>query len=376
MLHRFAVLTVVAWLLAVTGAASQAAPVHISLLESHPIRIGGIDGQVEPLFVGIVGATRLPSGDLVVGDGGDHAIHFFDGSGRWLRSVGREGAGPGEFRYMAWFGRCADGDLLAVDVVLGRATILDVRGEVRHTVDTPEWFRFNQVLSCRAGKTLTVLADHPPRLGTPGRVTRFPAAVVEFELGATRVDTLAALAGTEYYFASGVQAFSPYPLGAAGHAAAGGRILYAAQNDEPFIRVVDLASRRSRTIEHGLPRPPVTAAAWQGARSAIIDRQPLPRTREILTRVLDEAPIPRSHPTFMELTSDEDDRVWIRLPSADSATTWRVLNQSGRHLADIEVPNRTKILEIGRTHLIALTRDELDVQYILVYIFPIELISP
>jgi hypothetical protein len=375
MLQRLAVLTGVALLIAVRGVVSQAAPVDISLLHSDPIRIGEADGRTGPLFVGVVGATLTPGGELVVADGGDHVIHFFDRSGRPLRSVGREGAGPGEFRYMAWFGGCVDGDLLAIDVVLGRATVLDPRGGVRRTLETPEWFRFNRVLSCGAGKVLTVLADHPRSLGPPGRVTRFPAAVVRFELGTARPDTLAALAGTEFYFASGVQAFSPYPFGATAHAAAGGRFLYAAQDDEPFIRVVDPAARRSRTIEHRLPRPPVTAAAWRSAREAIIDRQPLPRTRQVLAQVLDEAPAPRSHPAFLELKADQDDRLWLRLPSTP-AVTWRVLDPSGRHLADVELPARTEILEIGRTHLIALERDDLDVQRILLYTFPADPLTP
>jgi hypothetical protein len=184
--------------LAAGGAvAAQPAPVVVSLLEADPARIGDEDGASAVLFVGIVGAALLPSGELAVADGGDHAIHFFDRSGALVRSVGREGAGPGEFRLMSWFGRCADGDLLATDVILGRATVLDPTGQLRETVATPEWFRFNRILACGPGKQLVVLADHPRgRLGEPGKVTRFPAALVRFTLGSDRADTLALVAGT------------------------------------------------------------------------------------------------------------------------------------------------------------------------------------
>jgi hypothetical protein len=356
-------------LLLPTQAEAQEAPRELSLLDVTPIRIGEVDGGSGVLFVGIVGATLLPSGELAVGDGGGHAVYFFDQAGRHTRTIGRDGAGPGEFRLMTWFGPCANGDLLAIDVVLGRATSLGPAGEVKQTISTPDWFRFNRVLSCGTAKEIIVLADHPRRLGAPGRVTRFPAALLRFTLGSEVADTLAVTTGSEFYFATSVQAYSPYPLGSTAHAAATGTLAYLAQSDESTVRVMDLRTRRTRTIPHGLSRGPVTAAAWRAAKAEIIDRQPMPRTRRTLAQVLDEAPTPRSHPALMDLRTDQAGRLWLRAPHEGTTAVWRVLGPTGEHLASVRIPANAEPLEIGQRHIVALERDVLDVQRILVYRF-------
>jgi hypothetical protein len=356
---------------AVGGAvAAQPPPVVVSLLEADPVRIGEEDGAPAVLLVGIVGAVLLPSGELAAADGGDHAIRFFDRSGALVRTVGREGAGPGEFRLMNWFGRCADGDLLATDVILGRATVLDPTGQVRETVVTPEWFRFNRVLACGPGKQLLVLADHPRHLGEPGKVTRFPAALVRFTLGSDRADTLALVAGNELYYARNVQAYSPYPLGAAVHAAAHGNWAYLAQNDEAFIRVFDLEQRTDDAFFHHLPTRAVTAADWRTARAEIVDRQPLRRTRQVLEQVLEEATVPRTHPPFMDLKSDRAGRLWVRLPADGPSTTWMILTPQGEHIASLALPSSVEPLDVGSQDLIAVERDDLGVQRILWYTLP------
>ncbi len=48
-------------------------------------------------FSGIYSARRLPDGTILVANSGTWEIEAFDSTGHYLRSVGRKGAGPGEF---------------------------------------------------------------------------------------------------------------------------------------------------------------------------------------------------------------------------------------------------------------------------------------
>jgi hypothetical protein len=49
-------------------------------------------------FSGVVGAARLSDGRIVVADGSTRQLRFYDSTGTFIRSVGRQGDGPGEMR--------------------------------------------------------------------------------------------------------------------------------------------------------------------------------------------------------------------------------------------------------------------------------------
>lgn len=72
----------------------------------------------------IVAMAQSPSGDLFVCQYGTGAISVFNRSGIPLKSVGRTGAGPGEFRLVGSLGFVGD-SLWAADVGLRRLTVFD-----------------------------------------------------------------------------------------------------------------------------------------------------------------------------------------------------------------------------------------------------------
>lgn len=59
--------------------------------------IAGTTDSGRPVFGDPIGATRLSNGTLVVADRSESVVLFFDSTGMVTRSVGRKGAGPGEF---------------------------------------------------------------------------------------------------------------------------------------------------------------------------------------------------------------------------------------------------------------------------------------
>jgi hypothetical protein len=77
-------------------------------------------------------------GELLVGDMGRQRIHIFDAAGRHLRSVGKQGAGPGEFHRIHSV-RCAPGDqgFLVADAGSMRVHFFDGRERFVHSVDAP-----------------------------------------------------------------------------------------------------------------------------------------------------------------------------------------------------------------------------------------------
>src|SRR6185436_5488633 len=49
---------------------------------------------------GLVGATRLPNGNILVADRGEFSLKVFDTTGKLVKSLARKGSGPGEMIYI------------------------------------------------------------------------------------------------------------------------------------------------------------------------------------------------------------------------------------------------------------------------------------
>ena len=82
-------------------------------------------------FSRVVGALRLTDGRIVVADGASLELRFFDPAGTFMRSVGRRGEGPGEFRRMGSLVRLP-GDTLAVAGPFAEISFFTGQGEFVH----------------------------------------------------------------------------------------------------------------------------------------------------------------------------------------------------------------------------------------------------
>lgn len=364
------------WSAPVAAKAQQGVP-EISLVDSVSVRIGSVEteGAPETSFANIAGAVSLPSGEIVVADGGNLDVRWFNASGEHIRTVGREGEGPGEFRFIHWIGSCPGGELLVLDPIGGRATFLSpTDGDVVLTVTLPRGLGFNQPLGCQDSSKLLVLKDRLNERIDPdwkGRVTRVSAEVVSFDLSTGAEDTLQRFPGSDFYTATEVSVFTILPLGGRALGAVGGAQLYVAQSVEDVIRVMDTDSGAWSTFEHGFPRPRLTRDAWERAVAQFVWRQPLERTRRVLTEAFDEAPpLPERQPAFLAMKADAAGRLWLQLPSSSEVVRWRVLDEEGESVATILLPSNVEPLDIGERKMVALERGPLDVPLIQVYRLP------
>lgn len=97
-------------------------------------RIGQLDGPPEYAFGRIDGIATTRDGGFYLCDGNDVSVRRYDAAGAFLGSVGRKGAGPGEFA------SCSDlaldqGERLAVsDPANGRVTFFGPDGRFDHSV--------------------------------------------------------------------------------------------------------------------------------------------------------------------------------------------------------------------------------------------------
>lgn len=342
---------------------------RFTLVGANHVRIGSADGPPETTFSGVVGAFLLEADRIVVADGGNQVLRFFDLRGEYLHSLGREGEGPSEFRVVRWLGLCG-GLLVAGDPVLGRISIIAPDGDrLLRTEALPAWVFFHAFTGCDSSRNLYILLNEPAGIGPLDAVTRAPGMVARFRVGSEEREDLLSLPGTDWYFASRPRGFGPLPLGARAHAAVGGGRLFGAHSDALDVHVIDLATGRASMFQHELPRRPATPALREASLQAILESYPLTRTRALVDSVMAGAPIPADAPFFTDVVADRTGHVWLREPSAAATTLWHVYAADGRPLVTVRLESNVRPLDIGERHVVALETDPLGVQYVRVYRF-------
>jgi hypothetical protein len=131
-LQRIATAAAIALLTAAAAAPAMAQPSRWTIAERPLLSVGDADGDSTKDLLGVTSAVRLPNGDVVVGNGGYSNIRWYDARGRLLRSLGRRGAGPKEFRTSLFL--YASGDtVVAQDIGNRRWHYIDSRGEFFRT---------------------------------------------------------------------------------------------------------------------------------------------------------------------------------------------------------------------------------------------------
>lgn len=109
----------------------------------------------DDIFFGVVPRIMVDTnGEIYVLDSQLHEIHVFDNSGQWLRTIGREGEGPGEFRNPGDMFRSPSGQIGVMQVFPGRVIRLTPDGEPGDAYDPGEFegfqvFQLSQGLSDR-----------------------------------------------------------------------------------------------------------------------------------------------------------------------------------------------------------------------------------
>ncbi len=87
------------------------------------------------LFSQIVAVGGAPNGDIVAADGSSSEVRMFDAHGKYVRTLGRSGSGPGEFKNVTGLTWDAAGRLWVADIGNARYALYDSAGT--HLEDRP-----------------------------------------------------------------------------------------------------------------------------------------------------------------------------------------------------------------------------------------------
>jgi len=340
--------------------------------ERPALRIGVLDGRPEETFSGVFHGTVLADGRIIVANTNPIEARVFDSMGRHLVSFGREGRGPAEF-----IGRISQVTLAEPDTVGLRNGRLGVHlfladGSFLRTVPGSiqsgvyDWLGHGRFLLRTAIRTA-----EPPEVGVIHLADRYSIWSAETQ----REDTLGVFSGIDQY-RNGEAGTIPtvIPYGRRTFTAFGAGRVYVAYNAAYSIQVFSVDGSLERVIRKRY-RPLAVSAEDRdaGVRRALqgpLFRAPLPdQILAGLERQVREAPIPDTHPAFEELVVDRVGFLWVRSPSPTGAAQvrWDVFSPEGILTATVAVPAVWRVLEIGEDYLLAVSRDDYEVEYVEMY---------
>ena len=156
------------------------------------VRIGELEGADEYMFGQISEVVALPNGNVLAFDQQAVALREYGADGRVVRTIGRRGAGPGEYQATNGATVLADGRIALWDPRNGRIEIFGTDSAAPAQILVPSGFFSMRSLWSDGAGTLIYRANILPR---PDETDNFPGArpgVVRLAVDGTRADTVLA----------------------------------------------------------------------------------------------------------------------------------------------------------------------------------------
>ena len=327
-----------------------------------------------PQFSSVTSAIRFDDGTIVIADGDELALRFFDRSGKLVRAVGRAGGGPGEFRSLNWLGRCGGDSLFAWDAAQQRMSVFGANGTYVRQFTLGAHAAPIMTLACNgAGEVIFQDQPKPARRSRPqssgntrqDRILPTTAGIQIVDRTGTHPRALGDWsAGTWYRVGTGT---GPLPLGTMSYVAAAGARMFVGTADSVAAISVWSGAKGPATITLKIPRRRPTAAEHQRAAAAAAAIAPR-AMRDVVEDSLDKAPMPDALPPYAGLFGDRDGVLWVLLTvPGDDAIRLRAIGARNQVLGDVALPADVTVDEVDHDAIVATYTDTDDLPHVVVY---------
>jgi hypothetical protein len=361
----------------------------VPLALSEGLVIGSADGSEPYTFTRISDITVDPSGRIYVLDQIDARILVFDHSGRFVRTVGRRGEGPGEFVQPTGMGWVGD-TLWVSDQRLARIALFDTAGSAIGTRSVYELTGNQQpigLVHLAADRSLIVrplivleavaegLNAVPLLRVPPGGTTATAETLAVLDVAHT-----ALIVGNRLpRQPPSIQTTQPLRKGTRiGFARDGSLVVMVDESDrEPgggqaeiraiapgagvvfHVKFPSTGARVTRELSDSL------ITHWSDA----LVRRGWFDAREARSHVRGRLEIPSYQPSFDEVVVARDGTTWLRrfeLPTPPERQ-YLVLDTGGTVVADVVVPDGSRLFEVSHDAAYGVRTDTLGVQYVVRY---------
>ena len=331
------------------------------------IRIASNDAVPGMALTTISDLAVMPDGRMVTAHGREAVVRIFAPDGRLLRTIGRRGDGPGEFRNPYVVGYIGD-TIWVHDSRRRRYIRIAANYETTDLVASPPR---TPTLGLTSGTTSLSYAEEP----TPLAIFRGDSIVRGFPIPIRTVVGHSfevrddAMRGAARGRGPVRTMYSPLATGTFAKLVPGGRELVLVESAELWGgRTGQLAVRRvqtatgdtSRTVVVTLPARAVTRSEGD---SLIAERAG--RSGRLANQIRANARVPSHYPAVGDVRVGADGAVWV----ADAADmrSWVVVDRAGTPLARVRLPARFTVFAVSRTQVWGALLDDVDLPTIVRY---------
>lgn len=330
------------------------------------VRLGVLDGDRDYELGRVRNVAIASDGHIVVADDAAPALRVYDANGTFVRIIGQNGEGPGEYRTMGGVRTLGNGNIQLWDPRLQRLTTYNITGRLVSTVNVPSGLHaadlfqvdHNGFAYVRASTTII-------RPGTPFTPSMMREGWIRLDPAGKVLDTIpipASVQGGPAYVLSSITGFDrPFSRETVSSMTTRGEILVGDNALYSFeLRRAGAPTVRIDRAFTPLAVQPKERAEWQAwsAYFEELSKRPPPANTIVIRPPRVDYSIPRQKPAFKELRSDRDGRVWVRryvaavsrpgpVRLADDKrprrewrepTTYDVFEPSGRFLGSVTLP--------------------------------------
>lgn len=349
------------------------------------VSIGAVDAEPEYQLFGVRTVTRLSDGTIVVPNSGSQEIRWYDPSGRFVRSAGGEGSGPGEFTALVWLAALPGDSVVAFDDRLLRLSLFAPDGrfarsalpqaEGKPGMDRPVF------LASMGDGSLLAFGRVLELEGMSEGPLRVPMVLYRFSVDGELLDSLGAFHGWETRVV--IRRSEQVVAMTIANRPFARNTTLTAWGDRYVVGTphsYELAVHRSDGSLLAIVRllrdnAAVTAADIEAFKSLMLEDIDDENERRDRRQELDDYDYPAQAPAFgSALLVDTQGYLWVPEYSVriQQGMEWQVFDPEYRLLGTVESPARFTPRYIGDDIVLGVWRDEFDVEYVRGY----ELIKP
>jgi hypothetical protein len=334
------------------------------------VSIGTSDGGPETQLYRTVGATRLPDGRIVIANAGTSAIRFYDAQGGYIREVGGQGEGPGEFVRLDWLHRFGEDSLIVFDSRLHRLSVFDSDGSFTRA------FRLERVIAfpefpLAGGGLGASTRDLVPRSHLQTGVNRDSTTVLTFSMEGIPRDTIGPFPTPETYLwveGSSITVV-PYPFARTLVLASFGDGFYFGSSDAYEIRVYATDGTVERIIRRTDAMRSATQADIERFKAEALANARSEDHRRQLERIFKAMSFPKMLPAFVDVVVDVEGYLWVEAyhRTSEDLSRWDVFDREGRWLGTVEMTPELGVYEIGTDYVLGKSHDALGTEAVQLY---------
>jgi hypothetical protein len=339
--------------------------------EEPTLNIGDSTRGEDYIFSRVVGALRLPDGNIVVANNRTQQLRWYGSDGSFQLDAGGAGAGGVTFNNLSWLGRFGGESVIAFDGMNLRTSIFGADGSLQYsnslimTFQAPPGsvrgvFADSSFLVVRGARHWVRAMQGQPN--PPQGLRRGPTLAFRYNShDGSFLNTLGTYSGTEQIFRTGrtqIVHVNPRPFGKDAVLAVSGNNVLVGTQDSYEIRVINNLDTLKALVRLQRENPPVTQAQIDRYKSARLTNVH-PRERADREAQLDSLPWPETMPAYSDILVDTEGNLWVaeHRPFGVEQPVWNVFDDSYHLLGSVETPLQLTIFDIGADYILGRWRE-------------------